>query len=136
MVPLKSRPERDSPYWIGAYVDVDQDGKPGANDPSAWYSGNPIMGNADTSGVITRAECWEDNRQWSTRHCHTDIGDPQSRMDRAILNNGRSFSSVMVVQVHKSTGQLNCPSVLLVLQALSMSVSRMPNGWDFPLSLC
>ena len=56
-------PERDSPYWIGAYVDVDQDGKPGANDPSAWYSGNPIMGNRDNSGVVLELSVSEDNRQ-------------------------------------------------------------------------
>ena len=56
-------PERDTPYWIGAYVDIDQDGKPGANDPSAWYPGNPIMGNTDTSGVLLELSVLEDNRK-------------------------------------------------------------------------
>lgn len=56
-------PERNSPYWIGAYVDVDRDGKPGANDPSAWYSGNPIMGNRNTSGLVLELSVPEDNRQ-------------------------------------------------------------------------
>jgi hypothetical protein len=55
-------PERDSPYWIGAYVDVDRDGKPGPNDPSAWYSDNPIMGNRNTSGVILELSVQSDNR--------------------------------------------------------------------------
>ena len=55
-------PERDTPYWIGAYVDVDRDGKPGPNDPSAWYSDNPIMGNRNTSGVILELSVQSDNR--------------------------------------------------------------------------
>ena len=60
-------------------MDVDQDGKPGANDPSAWYSGNPIMGNADTSGVILELSVAEDIASESTRHCHTDIGESPNR---------------------------------------------------------
>lgn len=55
-------PERDIPYWIGAYVDIDRDGKPGPNDPSAWYEGNPIMGDRDSSGVVLRLALQEDER--------------------------------------------------------------------------
>ena len=52
----------------------------------------PFMGNADTSGVIPELSVAEDNRQQSTRHCHTDIGEspPIENGSKAILNNGRS----------------------------------------------
>lgn len=55
-------PQNDSYYWIGAYVDVDGDGKPGPNDPSAWYSGNPISGKKETKGVILQLTVPDDSR--------------------------------------------------------------------------
>jgi hypothetical protein len=55
-------PQNDSYYWIGAYVDVDGDGKPGPNDPSAWYSGNPISGKEATEGVILQLTVPDDSR--------------------------------------------------------------------------
>ena len=39
-------PVSDTQVWIGAFVDEDLDGRPGPQDPSGWYRGNPV----DTTG--------------------------------------------------------------------------------------
>ena len=36
-------PKKDQQLWVGAYIDEDNDGRPGPMDPSGWYSGNPIV---------------------------------------------------------------------------------------------
>ena len=45
-------PKKDQQLWIGAYIDEDEDGRPGPMDPSGWYSGNPVSGSSN-SGDIT-----------------------------------------------------------------------------------
>ena len=88
-------PERDSPYWIGAYVDVDQDGKPGANDPSAWYSGNPIMGNRDNSGVVL--ELSVSGRQSSVNNTAIVIPTLGNPLNKAWIESVVSTIKVIVV---------------------------------------
>ena len=44
-------PKGDGKYWIGAYVDQNSDGRPGKEDPSGWYTGNPISASQSTAGV-------------------------------------------------------------------------------------
>ena len=46
-----SVPKGKGKYWIGAYVDQNGDGRPGKQDPSGWYAGNPISASQATSGV-------------------------------------------------------------------------------------
>ena len=38
-------------FWIGAYCDIDSDGKPGPKDPSGWFTGNPLQGDRDHSKI-------------------------------------------------------------------------------------
>ena len=47
-VPL---PQKDIPLWIGAYCDLDGDGRPGPKDPSGWYTQNPVNSNQDQEGI-------------------------------------------------------------------------------------
>ena len=46
-----SVPKGNGKYWIGAYVDQNGDGRPGKQDPSGWYAGNPISASQATAGV-------------------------------------------------------------------------------------
>lgn len=45
-------PKKEQMLWVGAYIDEDGNGRPGPLDPSGWYSGNPISGEADHSRVV------------------------------------------------------------------------------------
>ena len=45
-------PKKEQMLWVGAYIDEDGNGRPGPLDPSGWYSGNPISGEADHSSVV------------------------------------------------------------------------------------
>ena len=47
-------PKSDSQLWIGAYIDEDEDGRPGPQDPSGWYGSNPISASKDHSGITVR----------------------------------------------------------------------------------
>jgi len=51
-----SIPEKSPKIWIGAYIDEDEDGRPGGNDPSGWYEGNPISGKKDHRNIIIKLE--------------------------------------------------------------------------------
>ncbi len=42
--------------WIGAYVDEDLNGRPGPQDPSGWYSGNPVDTEGGAEGLIIELE--------------------------------------------------------------------------------
>lgn len=44
-------PKKDQQLWVGAYIDEDNDGRPGPMDPSGWYSGNPLSGSADHKSI-------------------------------------------------------------------------------------
>lgn len=44
-------PKKDQQLWIGAYIDEDEDGRPGPMDPSGWYSGNPVSGSSNSSDI-------------------------------------------------------------------------------------
>ena len=44
-------PKSDTQLWIGAYIDEDEDGRPGPQDPSGWYTSNPISASKDHSGI-------------------------------------------------------------------------------------
>ena len=44
-------PKKDQQLWIGAYIDEDEDGRPGPMDPSGWYSGNPVLGSSNSSDI-------------------------------------------------------------------------------------
>ena len=44
-------PKEEQMLWLGAYIDEDGDGRPGPNDPSGWFSGNPVSGNQDRSQI-------------------------------------------------------------------------------------
>ncbi len=46
-----SVPSSQNPLWIGAYIDEDQDGKPGEKDPFGWYDKNPVSSDKDTDGI-------------------------------------------------------------------------------------
>jgi hypothetical protein len=37
--------------WVGGFVDEDRDGRPGHNDPSGWYAGNPVKTGADVGDI-------------------------------------------------------------------------------------
>ena len=47
-----SLPKKEQMLWVGAYIDEDGNGRPGPLDPSGWYSGNPISGEADHSRIV------------------------------------------------------------------------------------
>jgi len=42
--------------WLGAYADVDRDGRPGPTDPVGWYPNNPVYIGADQSGLDIQLE--------------------------------------------------------------------------------
>ena len=44
-------PQEDINVWIGAYIDEDEDGRPGPKDPSGWYTGNPVSTKKDQTGI-------------------------------------------------------------------------------------
>jgi len=44
--------QQDRSLWLGAYCDVDGDGRPGPNDPSGWFSQNPISSATDRDGIV------------------------------------------------------------------------------------
>ena len=44
-------PQSDTQLWIGAYIDEDEDGRPGPQDPSGWYASNPVSASKDHSGI-------------------------------------------------------------------------------------
>ena len=44
--------QKDQSLWLGAYCDVDGDGRPGPNDPSGWFSQNPISSMSDRDGIV------------------------------------------------------------------------------------
>lgn len=44
-------PQEEGNVWIGAYIDEDQDGRPGPKDPSGWYAGNPVSSTQNQSGI-------------------------------------------------------------------------------------
>ena len=45
-------PRTDQQLWVGAYIDENEDGRPGPMDPSGWYSGNPISGDQDQESIV------------------------------------------------------------------------------------
>ena len=44
--------QKDQSLWLGAYCDVDGDGRPGPNDPSGWFAQNPISSEKDRDGIV------------------------------------------------------------------------------------
>ena len=44
--------QKDQLLWLGAYCDVDGDGRPGPNDPSGWFAQNPISSVKDRDGIV------------------------------------------------------------------------------------
>lgn len=44
--------QKDRSLWLGAYCDVDGDGRPGPNDPSGWFVQNPISSAKDRDGIV------------------------------------------------------------------------------------
>lgn len=47
-------PKKEQMLWVGAYIDEDDNGRPGPLDPSGWYVDNPISGENDHSKVILK----------------------------------------------------------------------------------
>lgn len=45
-------PKKEQQLWVGAYIDEDNDGRPGPMDPSGWYSGNPLSGSTDQQAIV------------------------------------------------------------------------------------
>lgn len=45
-------PASAAQIWIGAFIDEDQNGRPGPQDPSGWYLGNPVATEGGASGII------------------------------------------------------------------------------------
>ena len=43
--------KKEEKIWIGAYCDVDGDGRPGPKDPSGWYANNPVESGSDLSEI-------------------------------------------------------------------------------------
>ena len=52
--------KNEEKIWIGAYCDVDGDGRPGPKDPSGWYANNPVKAGADLSGITIILEIPKD----------------------------------------------------------------------------
>ena len=46
-----SVPAGSGPLWLGAYMDIDGNGRPDPTDPVGWYSGNPLTGEGDQAGL-------------------------------------------------------------------------------------
>lgn len=38
--------------WLGAYIDENLDGRPGPQDPSGWYTGNPVDTEGGAEGIV------------------------------------------------------------------------------------
>ena len=51
-----SVPQKDISLWIGAYCDLDGDGRPGPKDPSGWYDKNPIKSHQDQEEIAIQLE--------------------------------------------------------------------------------
>ena len=51
-----SIPQKSIPLWIGAYCDVDGDGRPGPKDPSGWYDQNPLKSDKDRKEITIPLE--------------------------------------------------------------------------------
>jgi len=47
-----SVPKTSNSLWVGAYVDEDEDGRPGGKDPSGWYGNNPIAGDKNHQNIL------------------------------------------------------------------------------------
>lgn len=45
-------PKKNQMLWVGAYIDEDENGRPGPLDPSGWYGANPISGEENHSRVV------------------------------------------------------------------------------------
>lgn len=45
-------PKKEHHLWVGAYIDEDNDGRPGPMDPSGWYSGNPLSGSTNQQAIV------------------------------------------------------------------------------------
>ena len=45
-------PKKNQMLWVGAYIDEDENGRPGPLDPSGWYAENPISGEENHSRVF------------------------------------------------------------------------------------
>jgi hypothetical protein len=44
--------KKDQSLWLGAYCDVDGDGRPGPNDPSGWFAKNPLSSDQDHAEIV------------------------------------------------------------------------------------
>jgi hypothetical protein len=44
-------PQSEKELWVGAYIDEDEDGRPGPQDPSGWYISNPLSAEKNHSGI-------------------------------------------------------------------------------------
>ena len=42
--------------WLGAYVDENLDGRPGPQDPSGWYTGNPVDTEGGAEGIVIQLQ--------------------------------------------------------------------------------
>jgi hypothetical protein len=42
--------------WLGAYADVDRDGRPGPTDPVGWYPDNPVVIGGNQTGLEIQLE--------------------------------------------------------------------------------
>ena len=54
-------PKSDKYVWIGAYIDEDQDGRPGPKDPSGWYVANPLSTQTPQKGIVLELSIPQDN---------------------------------------------------------------------------
>lgn len=45
-------PASAAQIWLGAYIDENLDGRPGPQDPSGWYAGNPVSTAGGASGIV------------------------------------------------------------------------------------
>jgi len=53
-------PKSELQLWIGAYIDEDQDGRPGPQDPSGWYSANPVTASSAQTDISISLELLND----------------------------------------------------------------------------
>lgn len=44
--------KKDQSLWLGAYCDMDGDGRPGPKDPSGWFAQNPISSDQDRNEIV------------------------------------------------------------------------------------
>jgi hypothetical protein len=45
-------PQSAKKVWVGAWCDVDGNGRPGPDDPSGWYGQNPVRTQSDAVDVV------------------------------------------------------------------------------------